>query len=208
MESLMQVATRHMAAGVEDLDELVRLVEQDTGRVPNRRVLSAYRSHYRRHGAAWMDAFREATRDAGRRSRASDPEAHREKCRRQYAQNPEAERAACRRWALKNPAKKLLIQCRDSARRRGRDCTITAEHLDALLGPMTCSATGLPLTLENDSSTVRNPWAPSVDRLDNSKGYAPGNVRIVCAIYNMMRADWSDDVVLRVVRALADRAPD
>ena len=62
MESLMQVATRHMAAGVEDLDELVRLVEQDTGRVPNRRVLSAYRSHYRRHGAAWMDAFREAQR--------------------------------------------------------------------------------------------------------------------------------------------------
>jgi len=207
MESLMQVATRHMANGVEDLDELARLVEQDTGRVPNRRVLSAYRSHYRRHGAAWMDAFREATRAAGRRNRDSNPEAHREKRRNQYAKNPEAGRAACRRWGLKNPATKLLQQCRQSAKRRGQECTITVEMIDAMLGPMTCSATGLPLTLQNDSGSVRNPWAPSVDRFDNSKGYVPGNVRIVCAIFNMMRADWSDDALLRVVKVLADRAP-
>ena len=76
-----------------------------------------------------------------------------------------------------------------------------------MLAPMVCAATGLPLSLERDGSTRANPWAPSIDRIDCSKGYVPGNVRIVCCAFNLMRNEWSDDVVLALVKAVVARAP-
>ena len=70
-----------------------------------------------------------------------------------------------------------------------------------MLKPMACEATGLPLLLEWKGPSGSNPWAPSVDRLDNSLGYVPGNVRIVCWAFNNMRGDFPDEVVETLVRA-------
>lgn len=44
--TMKESAARHMAAGVEDLDELARLVEQDTGRTPGSATLADYRSRF------------------------------------------------------------------------------------------------------------------------------------------------------------------
>lgn len=76
-----------------------------------------------------------------------------------------------------------------------------------MLEPMTCSATGLPLAWEYDGATRTNPWTPSIDRIDNSKGYLPGNVRVVCGAFNTMRNEYPDDVVFALAKALAARAP-
>lgn len=185
--TMTESAARHMAAGVMDLDELGRLVEQDTGRALGRKTLISYRSRFRRHGVGWLEAERERNRDAGRR---------------QYAENPDKKREASRRWRAEHPARQLLRQCRQSAKARGLECAITAEMIEAMLAPMTCSATGLPLSLEHDASSSRNPWAPSVDRIDCAIGYRPGNIRIVCWAFNQMRGDFPDEVV----RTLAEAA--
>lgn len=197
MMTMKESAARHMAAGVEDIDELVRLVGSDIGREPSKRVLSSYRSHFRRYGSGWEKAELDARR-----------ELNCEASRRWYAKNPEKKREACRRWYSENPALKLLQQCRGSAKTRGLECSITADDIEAMLAPMVCSATGLPLSLEHDGGTSKaNPWAPSIDRVDCSKGYAPDNVRVVCWAFNMMRADFPDEVVMTLAKALAARAP-
>lgn len=188
MMTMMESAARHMAAGVMDSDELARLVEQDTGTAPNRKVLSSYRSHFRRYGVGWIDAQREVNRVVTRRWKAENPEAN-------------------RRWSAENPARKLLGSCRSSARARGHECTITADDIEAMLAPMVCSVTGLPLTWEHGGSTRANPWAPSIDRLDCSKGYVPGNVRVVCVLYNLARNDFPDEALFTMAKALAARAP-
>lgn len=175
--TMKESAARHMAAGVEDLDELARLVEQDTGRTPGSATLADYRSRFRRSGEDWIEV---------ERARVN---------------------SLTNRWRAENYARKLLGACRGSAKQRGHVCTITEADIEALLAPMTCSVTGLPLSLEHEGDTRRNPWAPSIDRLDCSEGYVPGNVRVVCAIYNLARGDFPDEVVVTMAKALAARAP-
>lgn len=188
----MEVAARHMAAGVMNLGELARLCEADTGKPASLGSLNVYRSNFRRHGAQWVERQREANRDSNRRIRTKDPDEGRE---------------TARRWRTGNPARQLLNQCRAHARQRDHQCTITVEMIEEMLAPMLCSATGLPLSWEWEDSATRRPWATSVDRLDNALGYVPGNVRVVCVLYNQMRSNHCDEDFMKVAKALAARAP-
>lgn len=185
MTTIMESATRHMAAGVEDLDELARLVKGDVGKLPGRKVLTQYRSYFRRYGEAWVKVPRAVTRQW-------------------KADNPEKMDDANRRWKAGNRARYLLNQCRGSAKKRRQECSITADDIEKMLAPMVCATTGLPLTWEHGGGSARNPWAPSVDRIDCSKGYVPGNVRVVCWAFNQMRGDFPDEVVLMLAKALID----
>ncbi len=63
---------------------------------------------------------------------------------------------------------------------------------------MACSMTGIPLRWDEPGS----PWLPSLDRLDNGKGYTRDNVRLVCWAYNSMRGLWPDEVILEVACSL------
>lgn len=70
---------------------------------------------------------------------------------------------------------------------------------------MTCSVTGVTLQLEWAGAGSKNPWYPSVDRLDCTKGYTRDNVRAVCWAFNQARGDWPDEVVKQWVKAWASR---
>lgn len=181
MKTRVEVITSLLVAGIDDLDELHARAEAELGQTLSRKVLRDYRSRFKRLGPAWASLIAE--------------------------QNAETHREASRRWKAANLARKLLHQCKASAKYRGHECLITEELLAELLHSMECSATGLPLTLEWKGPSGTNPWAPSVDRLNNSLGYVPGNVRIVCWAFNNMRGDFSDEVVETLVRAYAARLP-
>ena len=89
----------------------------------------------------------------------------------------------------------------------GTNGLATPVEVEEMLAPMVCSATGLPLSWEHDGTSYRRPWAPSIDRIDCSKGYVPGNVRVVCSAFNTMRNEFPDEVVFALAKALAARAP-
>lgn len=115
--------------------------------------------------------------------------------------NLEADRAATARWRRENPASSLLSQIHGNAKTRKREFTLTLEQLTKMLEPMRCSVTGMTLSWEWDGEGT-NPWAPSVDRINCSKGYVEGNVRVVCWAYNIARRDWPDEVVMTWVRRM------
>ena len=55
-----------------------------------------------------------------------------------------------------------------------------------------CTLTGLPFR-HPDGEKVRylkNPHAPSIDRIDNRLGYTPDNVRLVCVAMNLAMHQW------------------
>ncbi len=60
-----------------------------------------------------------------------------------------------------------------------------------------CEATGLPFDLNAEES--RNPFFPSLDRIDNSKGYLDNNVRVVVRAFNLMRGDLEDRTFHRII---------
>ncbi|WP_305827046.1 hypothetical protein [Pseudomonas aeruginosa] len=143
---------------------------------------------------AWRAANPEKVRTYSQEWREANPEKARETNRKTSA-----------RWRKERPASVILNNCRKSARVRGHECTITAADIEALLEPMTCSVTGLPLSWKYDGIGRANPWAPSIDRIDCSRGYEPGNVRAVCWAFNQMRGDFPDEVVATLAEAFVRR---
>jgi hypothetical protein len=59
--------------------------------------------------------------------------------------------------------------------------------------------------MEIGTKAKRNPYRPSVDRINSNAGYVKGNIQIVLAIVNTMKMDYTDDVIHPVVQAWASR---
>jgi len=99
--------------------------------------------------------------------------------------------------------KRSYVRARNNANgRRKRDFFITeAEVLDlASSGKMRCQVSGTPFSLDKDARTGRRPFAPSIDRIDNSEGYVSGNVRLVCMITNYAMNEWGEDYLRIIAR--------
>ena len=72
--------------------------------------------------------------------------------------------------------------------------------------PTHCAVTGLELTYslcaEEDGRGRLN--AASIDRIDSSLGYVPGNVRVISWIGNSMKGDLSESDFLNVIKLIYD----
>jgi hypothetical protein len=137
----------------------------------------------------------------------ADPTKALEANRRWRQNNPEKAKACARRMQYEQPARWIIGRVPVTAKRRGIECTITHQELERILAPMVCAVTGLPLSFspyDGDSGT-RHPWKPSFDRIDNAKGYVPGNVQLVCWAYNLAKASWGHDVPLMWAKALIEK---
>lgn len=69
-----------------------------------------------------------------------------------------------------------------------------------------CEVTGIPFDLTSQtSSTVhaKNPWVPSIDRIDSSKPYVKDNVQLVVYMYNVCKAEFAHADVVKFCRAVA-----
>jgi hypothetical protein len=66
-----------------------------------------------------------------------------------------------------------------------------------------CALTELPMDLAKQDGAFRRPWAPSLDRIDNDKGYVKDNVRLVCVAANYAKGEWSENVFRKLVTAAA-----
>lgn len=73
------------------------------------------------------------------------------------------------------------------AKVEGLDFSITVEDIKI---PVLCPILKIPIEIGGD---VRGPGIPSLDRLDNSKGYVPGNVRVVSYRGNSLRSDMTKE---------------
>jgi len=112
-----------------------------------------------------------------------------------------------RRQTHATRASNLLNGCKDSSRKRNQECDLTIEQVLVLVEPMRCSVTGVELRWEWEGESTHNPWAPSLDRLDNDKGYTLGNVRLVCWIFNRALFTWEDDVFDKLARSYVATNP-
>lgn len=181
----LDIVERLFEEGVLDSQALADRIEALTGKRPPSNSLANYRSLFKRFGSTWRQELRSMNREWAKA-------------------NPEKKQALSRAWGQANPARMLLGQARQRAKRLGVPCTLTELDVEALLDGLTCSATGLPLTFEHPGGgSLKNPWAPSLDRVERHLGYVAGNIRMVCWLYNHMRGDYSDADVQLVAKALA-----
>jgi hypothetical protein len=98
----------------------------------------------------------------------------------------------------------VLARARQNAKGRGRilEFSITREDVISKLkqAKYRCAVTGTPLSLQVLSHDGRKPFAPSIDRIDNEKGYTADNCRVVCLAANIAMNTWGEGVLLTMLK--------
>ncbi|HRP26364.1 hypothetical protein [Thauera sp.] len=102
--------------------------------------------------------------------------------------------------------KATLMECLRRSRERGHEFDIDLDYVADLVSQNggRCALSGLLFDLKREGGK-RNPFRPSIDRIDSSRGYVRGNVRVVLAAVNNALSDYGDDVYLEICRAVARR---
>lgn len=126
----------------------------------------------------------EQARAYDRAYRAAHRDERNAKKRAWYANNRARVAAYRRKRETLIPEMDYLNAAQRRARRYGVPCTLTLADVRALLAPMRCSATGLPLAHAKGKADA---LSPSIDRIEVARGYVPGNVRLVCFRFNIVR---------------------
>lgn len=83
--------------------------------------------------------------------------------------------------------KGLLQGAHGRAKSYGRECTITLEQL-VLLYVEICPILGIELVWDNRGTVCHG--SPSLDRIDNNRGYVDGNVQIISHRANSLKRDY------------------
>ena len=117
--------------------------------------------------------------------------------------NPEKSGQYSRNWRAKNPIKYWLMTVRNCAKQRGLEFSIT--EVDLLIDgklPEFCPVLGVKLDYSKGPRFGRNTRlnVASIDRIDNMKGYIPGNVVVVSLRANYLKKD----ATLAELQALAE----
>lgn len=88
-----------------------------------------------------------------------------------------------RRWDVK---RRMMENIRSGARARNLECKVSYEDIDI---PPICPYLGIALDLSPGlaGDSRYNIDRPSVDRIDNSKGYIPGNIMVISHLANSMK---------------------
>lgn len=113
----------------------------------------------------------------------------------------ERKRGAKRYSDVRGRAQHLLHRAKHSK----DGCTLTAQDVITGIERGSCPVTGVPFDLRKASRHSRNPFAPSLDRINPKLGYTPENTRVVIWHYNAMKGELSDREVLEICRKIVAR---
>lgn len=99
------------------------------------------------------------------------------------SKDPQKQKEARDKWRRSHPEMRYVASARNRARKLGLDFNLTTEDI---VIPDVCPVLQIPLHFTEGSITINT---PSIDRVDNSKGYVKGNIRMISTKANFMKSD-------------------
>lgn len=94
------------------------------------------------------------------------------------------------RWKHENPSKFLYNSCRQRAKKESLEFNITPDEIKI---PDLCPYLNVPMQFGDR-------YAPSVDRIDNTKGYITGNIQVISTLANRMKNCATEEELLSFAR--------
>lgn len=101
-------------------------------------------------------------------------------------------------WREKNKARVMLYNAKIRAKEKGLECTIV---LTDVIIPAECPLLGIPFVTGQRRKPVDG--SPTLDRIDNSKGYVPGNVWVISYRANKIKNDANPAELFLIARKLS-----
>ena len=94
----------------------------------------------------------------------------------------------------KFPEKEMYARSKKRAQLKELAFTITVEDITI---PTHCPLIGIPLAVQTGGASDNS---PSLDRIDTTRGYVPGNVAVISRLANIMKAHATSDQLLLFVK--------
>jgi hypothetical protein len=145
----------------------------------------AYDPEYHR---AYYQANKEKKRQQGRLWELNNKDKvygyRRKRIERLKLENPEKLKESQRKWDRLNPEKVLFRSAKNRAKKYGHEFNI---DLEDIVIPKYCPLLGLEIKPREGGHGPRDS-SPSLDRIDNSKGYVKNNIWVICWLANKMKA--------------------
>lgn len=88
---------------------------------------------------------------------------------------------------------KMLLRAKARCKKNGLEFEITYEDITI---PDICPILEIPLKCHHGSSGGKSD-SPSLDRINNSKGYVKGNVRVISLLANVMKSSADDEQLVK-----------
>ena len=115
------------------------------------------------------------------------------------------------RWNAENAVKLRAQRLHGNAQKRAKANNWPVPDFDSLwieqkIRDGFCEVTGILFDLTtqvSDSVHAKNPWVPSLDRIDSSKPYSKNNVHVVVYMYNVCKAEFTHSDVAKFCKAVA-----
>lgn len=94
----------------------------------------------------------------------------------------------------------LLKMAKQRAKKKGLEFSIVREDI---LIPEFCPYFNEKL---NADSSGYNPWFPSIDRLDSTKGYIKGNIQVISRLANHMKWTATEEQLIQFAEGVLRKA--
>lgn len=137
-----------------------------------------------KYRAYWKKSYNE-NKEANKKRSANYYESH----KKDIAQQTASKRR-------NDPAFMLFKRIKNSVKKRNLDFNI---ELNDIVIPENCPILGIPLFIGDGTRTDNS---PSLDRIDNSKGYIKGNVHVISTRANRIKSDASYQELKLIVEYL------
>jgi len=111
----------------------------------------------------------------------------------------------CKECRGKGYLSEWIANIKNRVKAKGWDFEIDAAFIQELFSKQSgkCALTKIPFTFnfEKCKTVKKDPFSPSIDRIDSAKGYTKDNVRLVCMVVNLALNEFGDDTFSKMCRA-------
>ena len=127
--------------------------------------------------------------------RLNHPEKMKEYYQRYYNKNKDKFKNKLSNWREKNHEKAILLRAKQRAKQK--DFEFNLEAVDIVI-PLKCPILDIEIVRNTNSSVKAN--SPSLDRIDNTKGYVKGNIMVISNKANTMKNNASPEELVKFAR--------
>lgn len=112
-----------------------------------------------------------------------------------YKPSKEKKKAYNKKWKASNPASGILSRSKARASKKGLEFNLTIEDI---VIPEVCPYLKIPINTDRM-------YSPSLDRIDNNKGYIKGNVEVISWKANIMKSNASPEELVEFAKAILEK---